>query len=152
MISKKTYYALKAVIYLAKQPDYFDFVSEICRKEQLPKKFLEAILLELKNKGILLSKRGKHGGYRLFKAPELLTFGTLIRAVQGPLAPIACVSQMAYLPCQECPDELHCPIRLVMTELRQAMISILDRVTIKDALVKAELSKQSIDQVLHYYI
>jgi hypothetical protein len=150
MISKKTYYALKAVLYLSKKSDYTALISEICEQENLPRKFLEAILLELKNKGMLLSKRGKHGGYSLFKKPSSITFGSLIRAMQGPLAPIACVSEMAYSPCKECLDECSCSIRLVMTDLRQAMISILDKVTIEDALNRSLSVKNH--SGLHYQI
>ncbi len=97
MISKKTKYGLNAVIYLAKEFDKGAvLISDLAEDEKMPKKFLEAILLELKNRGILQSKKGKGGGYTLAKSPKEITVGEIVRALEGPLAPVSCVSQTAY--------------------------------------------------------
>jgi Rrf2 family protein len=93
MLTKKSKYALKALLYLARKNDLTQ-ISELSQKENIPQKFLENILLELRNKGILYSKRGKDGGYKLGKPPEAITFGQIIRILDGPLAPIGCVSLM----------------------------------------------------------
>ena len=137
MLTKKSKYALKALLYLAKKNDLTQ-ISELSQKENIPQKFLENILLELRNKGILYSKRGKEGGYKLGKAPEAITFGQVIRILDGPLAPIGCVSLMAYQKCDECKDEETCNIRIVMKKVRDETASILDGTTLKDALENSE--------------
>src|SRR5437868_9041649 len=104
MLTKKSKYALKALLYLAKNEDQLVQISELSVQENIPQKFLENILLELRNHGLLYSKRGKDGGYKLGKTPEEITFGQIIRILDGPLAPIVCVSQIAYKKCDECVD------------------------------------------------
>ena len=133
MLTKKSKYALKALLYLARKNDLTQ-ISELSQKENIPQKFLENILLELRNKGILYSKRGKDGGYKLGKPPEAITFGQIIRILDGPLAPIGCVSLMAYQKCDECVDEETCNIRLVMKKVRDETAFILDGTSLKDAL------------------
>ncbi len=134
MLTKKSKYALKALLYLAKNGDDLVQISELSKKEGIPQKFLESILLELRKHGILSSKRGKEGGYKLGKEPEHITFGQVIRVLDGPLAPIGCVSQMAYQRCIECEDEEACHIRHVMKQVRDQTATILDGMSIKDAL------------------
>ena len=142
MISKKTKYALHALIHLAKNSNKAPvLISTIAKKEKMPQKFLEAILLDLKNHGILHSKRGKGGGYLLGKSANTITVGQIMRMFDGPLAPVSCVSRSAYHRCQECKNEQHCPIRLVMKDVRDAMSKILDQTTLADMIEKSENSQ-----------
>ena len=153
MISKKTKYALKALQYLAQNEKKGPIlISELAEKERIPKKFLEAILLELNKKGILQSKKGKRGGYSLAKPPEQITMGQVIRILEGPLAPLPCVSQTAYMKCEECVDEQTCGIRLVMQEVRNATASILDGTTLRDVLEREEQAKMVHAGNLHFNI
>ena len=127
LISKKTKYGLKALIYLAKTERKDPIlISEISSKEYIPPKFLEAILLDLKNHGILRSKKGKGGGYFLGRSPELISLGEVVRVLEGPIAPLPCVSQTSYTRCEECEDEKSCGIRMVMKEVRDSTARILD--------------------------
>jgi len=132
MLTKKSKYALKALIYLAKSNDLIQ-IAELSEKENIPQKFLENILLELRKHGLLYSKRGKEGGYKLGKDASQITFGQVIRILDGPLAPISCVSQIAYQKCEECDDEKTCEIRRIMKMVRDETANILDGTTLKDA-------------------
>ena len=139
MLSKKAKYALKALLVLAKEYNHGPvLIADLAETEGIPKKFLEQILLELKKHGTLQSKKGKGGGYLLGKPPESVTFGHIIRILDGPLAPLPCVSQMAYQRCRECRDEAACSVRIVMKETRDAIATVLDGVTLADALKKTE--------------
>ena len=131
MLSKKAKYGLKAMAILAKEYGKGPLlIGDIAKRERIPPKFLELILLELKKKGFLQSKKGKGGGYYLNKLPETISVGALIRALDGPLALLPCVSQMAYERCAECPDEETCGIRTVFKEVRDSTASILERTTL----------------------
>lgn len=153
MISKKTKYGLKALIYLAREYDRGPIlISDLARDERIPKKFLELILLTLKNNGVLQSKKGKGGGYYLGKPPEQISLGYVVRLLDGPLAPVPCVSETAYAHCEECLDEQSCGIRLVMKEVRDAIATILDGTTLADVLERVEKVTQKEKGVLHYYI
>jgi Rrf2 family protein len=135
MLSRKTKYGLQSVIYLAKRHGKGPvLITELAKSEGIPQKFLEAILLDLRNKGILQSKKGKGGGYFLARAPQDITMGEIIRVLEGPLAPVPCVSQMAYRKCEECKSEADCEIRRVMKEVRDAMAKILDNTTLSDVI------------------
>jgi len=135
MLSKKTKYALKALLLLAKEYGQGPIlISDLAQREGIPKKFLELILLDLKNHGILQSKKGKGGGYFLGKAPEAIYLGYVIRVLDGPLAPLPCVSQTAYMKCEECQDEATCGIRNVMKQVREATARILDGTSLADVL------------------
>ena len=137
MLTKKTKYALKALVYLAKQKsDTPVLIADLAKEEKMPIKFLERILLDLKMRGILQSRKGKGGGYLLGRRPEFITLGEVIRLMDGPLAPVPCVSHMAYMKCTECSDEKTCCIRSVMKDVRDAMADILDRTTLRDLIVK----------------
>src|ERR1700721_2567948 len=107
-------------------------VSELAAKEDLPIKFLEQILMQLKAAGYLESRRGKHGGYLLARPPENISIGQVARLIDGPLAPIACVSQTAYARCP-CPDEEHCGLRMLMLDVRNAISNVLDKYTLQDS-------------------
>ena len=106
-------------------------IREISQHEQIPAKFLEQILLSLKNAGLLHSKMGVGGGYHLAKPASEITFGHIVRILDGPLAPVKCVSQMAYEPCG-CPDEETCGLRLVMGDVRNAIANLLDGTSLAD--------------------
>jgi Rrf2 family protein len=153
MLTKKTKYALQALLSLAQ--DYGKgpvLISDLAEKEHIPKKFLELILLELRNSGILQSKKGKGGGYLLGRPPELITFGQVIRQLDGPLAPLPCVSQTAYRKCVECLDERTCGIRVVMKEVRDVTAQILDTTTLADALERVESLIKDEHAAAMYYI
>jgi Rrf2 family protein len=137
VITQKTKYALHALLALARHGGRSPMlISEIARREKLPKKFLELILLELKREGILQSKKGKGGGYRLARAPERISFGEVVRLFDGPLALVSCVSVTAYAPCPECKDEAACGIRMVMKKVRDETARILDGTTLADVLAR----------------
>jgi Rrf2 family protein len=106
-------------------------IKEIAQREQISAKFLEQILLTLKNAGMLHSKMGVGGGYYLARSPKEITLGQIFRVLDGPVAPIRCVSQMAYEPCG-CPDEQTCGLRLVMGDVRNAIADILDNTSLAD--------------------
>ncbi|PRY16393.1 BadM/Rrf2 family transcriptional regulator [Pontibacter ummariensis] len=127
MLSKKAKYALKALLHLTRQYDKgLVIISDIAEKERIPRKFLEAILVDLKTNGVLQSVRGKNGGYYLAKNPAEISVGNVIRMIDGPLAPIPCVSHLYYRKCDECTDEATCEIRIVMKKVRDATAEILD--------------------------
>jgi Rrf2 family protein len=135
MLSKKAKYALKALLFLAREEGKGPvLIADLAETEAIPKKFLELILLDLKRQGILHSKKGKGGGYYLGKPPDTVTLGHVIRLLDGPLAPLPCVSQTAYQRCEECRDEMSCGIRLVMKEVRDATARILDGMSLMDVL------------------
>src|SRR5215510_9836041 len=131
MLTKKSKYGLKALLVLAEAAGRGPvLVSDLADQQGLPKKFLEAILLELKRHGLLQSKKGKGGGYFLSRKPSEVTVGQVIRVLEGPLALIPCVSQTAYMKCEECVNEQACGIRLVMKDVRDATARILDSTTL----------------------
>src|SRR3954465_8390147 len=125
MLTMKSKYGLKALLHLAKNQERLFHISRLSMEENIPLKFLQGILLELKNHGILYSKRGKDGGYKLARPAKEITFGQIMRILDGPLAPIACVSEMAYHRCDECEDEDTCLIRKVMKKVRDRTAFIL---------------------------
>ena len=106
-------------------------IRELAKKENIPVKFLEAILLELNRAGYLASKRGKGGGYYFRKPMQRITIGEIVRLIDGPLAPISCASVTAYTRCS-CPDEAHCGLRILMVDVRNAIANILDNFTVAD--------------------
>jgi Rrf2 family protein len=139
MLSRKSKYALKAMMVLAKEHGQGPvLIAEIARRERIPRKFLETILLELRNRGVLQSRKGKGGGYFLPRSPQKVTLGEILRDIEGPLAPIGCVSHTAYARCQDCRDERTCGIRLIMKEVRDATARILDSTTLADVLKRVE--------------
>lgn len=135
-LSKRGEYGLRAMITLAEYTQKSDSpammqIKEISEHEQIPPKFLEQILLTLKNAGLLHSKMGVGGGYYLSKPASEITLGQIFRVLDGPVAPIKCVSQMAYESCG-CPDEETCGLRLVMSDVRNAIADILDNTSLAD--------------------
>ncbi|MEW5978753.1 MAG: Rrf2 family transcriptional regulator [Acidobacteriota bacterium] len=152
MLSMKAKYGLRALLALARRPEKVPvLITDLAEEENIPKKFLELILLDLKNHGILQSKKGKGGGYFLRKSPEAIKLGRVIRVLDGPLAPVPCVSQTAYVPCDECEDERTCGIRLVMKEVRDAMANILDNTSLADVLSKVQtVSARSVEALMYH--
>ena len=153
MLSRKAKYGLQAVLQLAEEFGRGSvLISDLAAKQQIPKKFLEQILLELKNSGILQSKSGKGGGYCLSRSPEQVTFGQVIRILDGPFAPVPCVSKTAYAKCGECADEATCAIRIVMADAHEAICNILDRTTFSEALERSHLAALYAADTLSYQI
>jgi Rrf2 family protein len=152
MLSRKAKYAIRALIYLARHRGSGpSLIKDIAEKEGLPRKFLESILLEMKSAGLLQAKPGKGGGYVLHKEPRTIQLSRIIRLIDGPLAPIPCVSQTAYAPCNDCPDEKACVLRLVMKEVRDATARILEETTL-EYLVAKEHELRSISPILDFSI
>ena len=142
-LSKRGEYGLRAMIDLAtwEEDEQVVQIKAIAEREQIPAKFLEQILLSLKNAGLLHSRMGIGGGYYLARQPEEISLGEVIRVLDGPLAPIRCVSQMAYESCG-CPDEETCGLRLVMSDVRNAMTEILDNTSLADVAVRIDAAKE----------
>lgn len=132
MLTKKGKYGLKALIHLARiDPGEPALVNDIASANKIPKKFLDAILGELRNAGLVASRKGRGGGYRLARMPESIKVGEIIRVLDGPLAPIACASRLRYEPCEDC-DEITCQVRYIMLEVRQAISDVLDNRTLAE--------------------
>lgn len=134
MLSNKAKYGLKALIHLADNRGRPIQSAEIADAQILPKKFLDAILLEIKNLGVITSKKGKGGGYQLARPADTISLGQVIRTLDGSFAPVPCVSRSAYSRCADCPDEEVCAVRPVMQEVRDAIAGVLDKRTLGDML------------------
>lgn len=135
MISQRAKYALRALVSLAKAgPDETLFIGDIAREQAIPKKFLEQILLQLKANGLVASRRGKAGGYLLLRPAEDITYGEVLRIMDGPIAPLPCLSRIAYRRCEDCSDEKSCEIRRVFARVAEASRNVLDGMTIKESI------------------
>ena len=142
-ISKKTKYALEALYSLSRH--YGEgpiLVHSVATEEGIPLKFLQAILLELRNRGVVTSKKGRAGGYELSQPPENVTVGTVIRMIEGPLAPLPCARENNYRRCDECKDAQTCGTRIVMRRVRDAIAQILDSTTLADVIHEVEKAKE----------
>ena len=138
MITKKSKYAIKALIYLAKKKTGEPvLIEEISTEENIPKKFLEAILLELRKAGYLGSKKGKGGGYYLLKPADKINMAEVMRLFDGAIALVPCVAHKYYEPCEECVDEITCPIREVFRVIREQTVA-----TLKDNTFSVLLEKE----------
>src|SRR5437016_13561679 len=147
-LSKRAEYALRALIDLGIASELgwpMLQISELASKEKLPIKFLEQIFTQLKAAGYVKSRRGKFGGYSLARPISQIKFGAVIRLIDGPLAPIRCVSETSYARCS-CPDEIHCGLRMLMLDVRNAISTLLDRFTLAD-IVEITLRKYRRDKV-----
>ena len=147
-LSKRGEYGLRAMIMLAGTPEPgtplpMVQIKEISQREQISAKFLEQILLTLKNAGLLHSKMGVGGGYYLARPSSEITLGQIFRILDGPVAPIKCVSQMAYEPCG-CPDEQTCGLRMVMGDVRNAIADILDNTSLADVAKRQSAVRQQL--------
>ncbi len=140
MLTNKGKYGLKALIDLARlAPGETAFSLEIAGRNNISKKFLDTILLELRNAGLVRSKKGPGGGYALSKAASDITIGQAIRVLDGPLAPIRCASRTAFEACEDCPDPEICLVRQAMTEVRDAIADILDRMTLEQLIARGSV-------------
>lgn len=137
MLTSKAKYALRAMIDLAAQagagPRAPVFIADIATRQDIPRRFLENILLELRKRGLVVSHRGKAGGYALARTPDLITFADVIRAIDGPVALTPCTSRTAYQRCEDCRDEALCAIRRTMLNVRDATAQILEGTTLASA-------------------
>jgi Rrf2 family protein len=131
MLSKRSKYAIKALLALADHERGEPVrIVDLAPEEHIPPKFLELILLGLKNQGILQSRKGKGGGYLLARDPADIYLGQIVRMFDGPLAPVPCASQTAYMACADCPDEAVCGVHLAMKAVRDATATVLDGTSI----------------------
>jgi Rrf2 family protein len=144
MISKKTKYALNALVHLAKRRDEGPvLISQIAGTENIPQKFLEAILLDMRNAGFLRSKKGKGGGYYMHKDPEEINIADIMRLFDGPIALLPCVTHQYYEKCEECVDETTCGIRDVFAELRNETVKLLKASTVAEIIRREKKLKES---------
>ena len=127
MLSKKAKYALRALAALTRAYPGVVPAKRLAREAAVPEKFLESILVELRNAQVVASKRGADGGHTLARPAEVLMVGDIVRILDGPIAPIRCASVTAFQPCNDCPDPDRCALRLLMGEVRDAMSAVIDR-------------------------
>ena len=141
MLSQKTKYALQALAYLAQEydEDSLVLIGTIAREKHIPIKFLEAILCELRNENVLISVRGRAGGYRLAEHPKKISLARVIRIVDGPIALLSCVSLHFHKDCENC-DRKTCGINPIMAEARDAILKVLEKRTLMDIRDKAVLT------------
>ncbi len=154
-ISKRTQYGLKAMLALGRK--YREgpvLIGTLAREEVIPVKFLEAILLDLKSRGLLESKMGRKGGYHLSRPPSAVTIGSIIRIIEGPLAPLPCASETAFRACEECQDVENCGTRIIMRRVRDAISDVLDRTTLADLIRQVDSGRadSAAAEVLMYNI
>jgi Rrf2 family protein len=126
-------------------------IQDISKQQNIPKKFLEQILNDLKALGAVESRRGAAGGYRLARPPQNITLASVVRHVEGALAPVSCVSDRFYERCT-CPDEARCPIREVMAEAREAVVKVMERVTLADLCERAQRLGSAAQATMEYAI
>lgn len=136
MISKKAKYAFKALVCLTARGGTVQ-IDAIAREEGIPRKFLEHILLELKAQGFITSRRGRTGGYALMRRPDEISVGAVLRAIDGPMAPLPCISRTAYRRCEDCADEATCGVRRMFTDAHRAALAALEATTLADAVATA---------------
>jgi Rrf2 family protein len=135
MLSQKAKYALHAMIVLAQAWDREALqIADIAERRRLPKRFLEQILLDLKHNGLVVSKRGKNGGYALIRPPAEIPVAQIVRIIDGPLAPLPCLSVIAYQRCEECDDEAACAVRRVFARVHAATLAVLENTSLADAI------------------
>ena len=135
MITQKAKYAFKALLYLATQPAGASLsIEAVARGADVPRRFLEHILLDLKRSGLVASRRGRVGGYSLMKPAEEMTIGAVLRAIDGPIAPLPCISRTAYRRCADCKDEKTCNVRHLFADTYSATLLLMDGTTLATAL------------------
>ena len=149
MLTNKGKYGLKALVHLAGLPPEQTAQSvEIASAESIPKKFLDAILGDLRNAGLVATRKGKNGGYRLARPPDEIMAGAAIRALDGPLAPIGCASRTRYRPCEDCDDVAACSVRLLMTQVRDLSAKLLDGTSVAE-MRRSSAAVQTHDLMYH---
>lgn len=153
VITMKAKYALKALACLANAPPGEPLlIADIAESEGIPKKFLEAILAELKQHGLLRSRKGRGGGYFLAKPADQVTVASVLRVIDGPIAPVPCLSRTAYRRCDGCKDEATCTVRLVLKDAHSASVSVLEHTTIADMAASSRKLTAAERPVLRYSI
>lgn len=151
-LSLRGEYALRALLVLGQQPRPTVIrIETISRQQNIPKRFLEQILNDLKSIGVVESKRGVSGGYRLARLPEEIPLASVIRHIEGALAPVSCVSERFYEKCS-CPDEARCAIRNVMKEARDAVVAIMEKLTVADLCARARRLQEAPAGALDFMI
>ena len=145
VLTNKGKYGLKATVHLAGfEPDALAQVASIAEQNAISKKFLDHILTELRNAGFVYSKKGK-GGYALARPAHEIMVGDIIRVLDGPLAPIQCASRTVYRRCDDCTDEKHCAVRMVMLQVREAIVGVLDKTTLEEMRALGESGVKALD-------
>jgi len=153
MISKKSKYAFKALIFLAGAPSGQPvLISDLAQGANVPKKFLEFILLSLRKGGLLQSRVGKGGGYSLALPTNKITVGSIVRILEGDLAPVPCLSTTNYERCGECQDEATCGIRLTLCDVNEALTRVLDKLTLADMVERSESARIKLGNVMNFSI
>jgi Rrf2 family protein len=153
MISKKTIYAFKALIHLAGSASGRPvLIADLARNENIPRKFLEFILLSLRKGGLLQSRVGKGGGYTLALPPNRITVGSIVRILEGDIAPVPCLSTTNYARCEECQDETTCGIRLTLADVNLALVTVFDGLTLADMIERSETERNKRQNVVDYSI
>jgi len=149
----KAKYALKALSRLAlAAPGEPLLIADIAAQEDIPKKFLEAILAELKQHGVLRSRKGRGGGYLLARPAESVTLASVLRVIDGPIAPVPCLSKTAYRRCDGCRDEATCTVRLLLRQAHDASVEVLEKTTLADMAARAKELTRGALPVLKYSI
>jgi Rrf2 family protein len=147
-LSKRTQYCLRALYALARDYGHGPtLIARLAEEEAIPKKFLEQILLSLKSTGLVESKKGKGGGYTLVRPPDEITIGSVIRMVEGPLAPLPCASETRFRKCDECVDIETCGTRIVMRDVRDAISRILDSTTLASVCNKVDAARRKQQEI-----
>lgn len=151
MITQKMKYALKALLVLGDEmrrdrPDPLT-IEEVARRSGTPKRFLEHILLEIRNAGLIASTRGRSGGYSLIKKPSEISISELLRLIDGPIAPLPCLSRRAYQRCEDCVDEAACRIRKVFAEVFWSYLLIIESLTLADMMSSDVVAAQVLGPV-----
>jgi Rrf2 family protein len=149
MISHRARYAFKALVALSRAtPNKGLQIRQLALNENIPRKFLEQILLSLKAAGIITSRRGREGGYELLKDANQITLGQLLRIIDGPIAPLPCLSRTAYQRCKDCRDEAACEVRHAFVEAYAAYLAKLEAMTLAQALALANAERRSVPSIL----
>ena len=141
MISQRARYAFKAMVALARAEAGRGLnIRELCAQEQLPRKFIEQILSSLRSAGYISSRRGRDGGYELLKPADLIHIGPLLRLVDGPIAPLPCLSRTAYRKCDDCRSEAACEVRMAFDKPYAEYLSLLENMTLAQVIQQSNAS------------
>ena len=144
MISQRARYAFKAMVALARaKPGEGLQIRVLCEQEKLPRKFIEQILLTLKAAGYISSRRGRDGGYELLKPAKLIKIGAMLRAVDGPIAPLPCLSRTAYRRCDDCRDEAACELRIAFDKAYSDYLATLESLSLADVLQQSDIAEHT---------
>jgi Rrf2 family protein len=153
MISKKSIYAFKALIFLAGAPSGQPvLIADLAKGANVPRKFLEFILLSLRKGGLLQSRVGKGGGYTLALPASRITVGSIVRILEGDLAPTQCLSTTNYARCGECLDDATCGVRLTLSDMNEAIANVMDKLTLADMIERSEAARHKLGNIMDFSI